>query len=239
MSSLGVFFFWLLSLPVCCHVKLCRSRRRRVKLTPDGGAHWAGRALWGPGALKSFIWRNGRFCDNRIGVSPLAPDPHSRGKRCLHRTRRRTKGDSVLYTRLPLRAITAPGPAVESVRSGRKHPASSSLGSVSAALHASEPQLPAVICGIPCDETAIIQPAFSLYFTFFTYFASRAEKRKTNARNTKFCCVSVALEGRKRWQPRWKQRWLSWFSPWQVSNPFKSWDGTGRDRGAFTLRMRL
>lgn len=29
---------------VVTHVKLCRSRRQRVKLTPDEGAHWAGRA---------------------------------------------------------------------------------------------------------------------------------------------------------------------------------------------------
>lgn len=108
----------------------------------------------------------------------------------MHRSRR-IKGDSDLF---PLRAITAPGPAGELVRSGRKHPASSSLGSVSVALHASEPQLPAVISEIPCNETAIIQTTF-FFFCFTLYLLHIGRRKEENPRekhspsDCKFSCV--------------------------------------------------
>lgn len=79
----------------------------------------AGRAMWGPGRL-IFYLKTGRPVDNRIGVSPLGPVLYSRGKHWSHRSRR-SERDSGLHSRFSLRAITAPGPAAESVRSGRKH----------------------------------------------------------------------------------------------------------------------
>lgn len=83
------------------------------------GSARAGRAMLGPGRL-IFYLKNDHLGDNKISVSPLAPVPYSRGKPCLDRSKR-IEVDSVLYSRFSLRAITAPGPAVESVRSGREH----------------------------------------------------------------------------------------------------------------------
>lgn len=117
MSSLRGFLTVIASCLLSCQTVSIKTAESETDARPRSAR--AGRAMWGPGRL-IFHLKTGRLGDNRISVSLLAPVPYSRGNHCLHRSRG-IEGDSVLCSRFSLRAITAPGPAVESVRSGRKH----------------------------------------------------------------------------------------------------------------------
>lgn len=195
------------------------------------GSARAGRAMVGPGRL-IFYLKNDHLGENNISVPPLAPVPFSRGKPCLDRSRR-IEVDSAAGFRCAQSQL-------QDQRWSRCALAESTslLISELTQQRSSRCLQPAAIVRFlrnPLQWKLYNHTNHFLYCFTPLVTSHRAQKRR---KHTRSFLVSVALEGRKQWQPRWKQRWLSWFSPWQVSYSFKSsWNRTGRYR-ALLLCMR-
>lgn len=195
MSSLGGFLTLIASCLLSCQTVSIKTAESETDARPRSAR--AGRAMWGPGRL-IFHLKTGRLGDYRISVSPLAPVPYSRGKHCLHRSRGIWGG---LCSLLPVFVARNHSSRTSGGVGAlwQKAPAFSSPSSDSSApLHASEPQLPFVICGIPCNDNALIQPTLFFVVSLFTYFTSSAEKEENTreTRSFRVCvCVCVALGG--------------------------------------------